>query len=102
MPIYTFKCRTCGEEEEHLRDTSDFKEPICPWCCYDPNIQGKDERMERVINKMPDIKIDGYWESDKKLLDKWTEESTTKAFERIWEREYGEKLPPDKKDDDNI
>ena len=37
-----------------------------------------------------------------KALDKWTEESTTKAFERIWEWEYGEKLPPDKKDDDNI
>ena len=40
MPFYTFKCRTCGVEQEELRSMKDFKEPLCPKCIYNPEAQG--------------------------------------------------------------
>ena len=49
MPYYTFQCRTCGDEKEELRTMGDFKEPSCPICCYNPELQGKDERMKKIF-----------------------------------------------------
>ena len=62
MPFYTFKCRTCGLEQEELRSMKDFKEPLCPTCCYNPEADGKYERMKKIFkpNAKPGSK-DGSW-----------------------------------------
>ncbi len=62
MPFYTFKCRTCGLEQEELRSMKDFKEPLCPTCCYNPEARGKYERMKKIYkpNAKPASK-DGSW-----------------------------------------
>ena len=68
MPLYTFRCRTCGTEKEFLRKIKDFKEPLCSFCCYNPEVQGKNERMERVfsITGKPQFKGNGFYETDYK------------------------------------
>tara|TARA_B100001250_G_scaffold152484_1_gene130928 strand:- start:584 stop:793 length:210 start_codon:yes stop_codon:yes gene_type:complete len=62
MPFYTFKCRTCGLEQEEKRTMDDFKEPLCPTCCYNPEADGKYERMKKIFkpNAKPASK-DGSW-----------------------------------------
>ena len=62
MPFYTFKCRTCGLEKEEIRSMGDFTEPLCPTCCYNPEAQGKYERMKKMYkpNAKPASK-DGSW-----------------------------------------
>tara|TARA_B100000900_G_C20331806_1_gene614537 strand:- start:40 stop:240 length:201 start_codon:yes stop_codon:yes gene_type:complete len=62
MPFYTFKCRTCGLEKEEMRTMNDFTEPLCPDCCYNPDSQGKYERMKKIFkpNAKPGSK-DGSW-----------------------------------------
>ena len=62
MPFYTFKCRNCGLEKEEMRSMNDFKEPLCPVCCYNPEVQGKYERMKKIYkpNAKPGSK-DGSW-----------------------------------------
>ena len=50
MPFYTFKCRTCNLEENKLRKMDDFTEPLCPKCCYNPDAQGKYEKMKKVVS----------------------------------------------------
>ena len=68
MPFYTFKCRTCGDEESELRKMDDFKEPLCPRCCYNPEAQGRYERMEKVMSEVakPQFKGSGFYETDYK------------------------------------
>lgn len=68
MPFYTFKCRNCNLEQEELRKMGDFKEPLCPKCCYDPEAQGKYERMEKTISNVskPQFKGSGFYETDYK------------------------------------
>ena len=62
MPMYTFKCRTCGLEQEEVRSMSNFTEPLCPVCCYNPEAQGKYERMKKIFkpNAKP-ASTDGSW-----------------------------------------
>ena len=62
MPFYTFKCRTCGLEQEEIRSMNDFTEPLCPTCCYNPEADGKYERMKKIYkpNAKPASK-DGSW-----------------------------------------
>ena len=62
MPFYTFKCRTCSLEQEEIRSMSDFTEPLCPVCCYNYEVQGKEERMKKIYkpNAKPASK-DGSW-----------------------------------------
>ena len=62
MPFYTFKCRTCGLEKEEMRSMGNFKESICPNCQYNPEVQGKYERMKKIYkpNAKPGSK-DGSW-----------------------------------------
>ena len=50
----------------------DFKEPLCPTCCYNPEAQGKYERMKKVISETGGFKLkgdgwfkDGYSKSEK-------------------------------------
>ena len=52
MPFYTFKCRTCNLEQEEMRSMSDLKEPLCPKCSYNPNVNGNDEKMTRVFTNV--------------------------------------------------
>ena len=68
MPFYTFKCRTCGDEQEELRKMDDFKEPLCPRCCYNPEAQGEYELMERIMPQVakPNFKGSGFYETDYK------------------------------------
>jgi len=62
MPFYTYKCNTCGLEKDFLKSMNDSKSQLCPTCCYDPNIQGDDEKMTRVFkpNARPGSE-DGSW-----------------------------------------
>jgi len=62
MPFYTFKCRTCNLEQEEIRSMNDFTEPLCPACCYNPEAEGKYERMKKIYkpNAKPASK-DGSW-----------------------------------------
>jgi len=68
MPFYTFKCRTCGDEKNFMRKMGDYKEPLCSQCCYNPGLQGKDERMKKVIGMVakPQFKGKGFYETDYK------------------------------------
>ena len=72
MPFYTFKCRTCGLEKEELRNTNDFKEPLCPTCCYNPDVDGKYEKMKRIFSNVgkPRFKGKGFYETDYKTKEK--------------------------------
>ena len=68
MPLYTYKCRTCGMKEDFLKTVEDSKDPLCPKCCYNPNIQGDDEKMFRVFTNVgkPQFKGSGFYETDYK------------------------------------
>ena len=68
MPLYTFKCRTCGLEKEEMRRMNDFKEPLCPTCCYNPELQNKQERMKKILVSVgkPKFNGDGFYETDYK------------------------------------
>ena len=68
MPLYTYKCRNCGLKEEFLKKFGDSKEPLCPKCCYNPDVDGNDERMARVFGKVgkPQFKGSGFYETDYK------------------------------------
>ena len=68
MPFYTFKCRTCGLEKEEIRNMNDFKEPLCPNCCYNPNVNDDGEKMTRVFTNVgkPKFKGSGFYETDYK------------------------------------
>ena len=48
MPFYTFKCRTCNLEKEEMRKMGDYKEPLCPVCAYNVDVDGKYEMMEKL------------------------------------------------------
>ena len=49
-------------EQEEMRSMSDVKEPLCPKCLYNPEAQGKYERMKKIFkpNAKPASK-DGSW-----------------------------------------
>ena len=68
MAFYTFQCRTCNLEKEEMRSIGDFSEPLCPECSYNPEIQGKYERMKRVFGDTgkPQFKGSGFYETDYK------------------------------------
>ena len=68
MPLYTYKCNTCGLKEDFLKSIEDSIEQLCPKCCYNPNLQGKDEKMTRVISSVgkPQFKGSGFYETDYK------------------------------------
>ena len=72
MPFYTFKCRTCHEKKDVMSSMGDYKEPLCPTCCYNPDIQGKYEKMKRVFGSIakPQFKGKGFYETDYKTKDK--------------------------------
>ena len=44
MPFYTYKCNTCGLEKDFLKSMGDSKTQLCPKCCYNPNVNGDDEK----------------------------------------------------------
>ncbi len=68
MPIYTYKCNTCGLKEDFMKSMGDFKVQLCPKCSYDPNIQGDDEKMTRIFINVgkPQFKGSGFYETDYK------------------------------------
>ena len=68
MPIYTYKCNTCGLKEDFIKSMEDFKVQLCPKCSYDPNIQGDDEKMTRIFINVgkPQFKGSGFYETDYK------------------------------------
>tara|TARA_B100000700_G_scaffold320637_1_gene418292 strand:+ start:32 stop:481 length:450 start_codon:yes stop_codon:yes gene_type:complete len=96
MPFYTFKCRTCSLEKEEMRTINDFKEPLCPTCSYNPEIQGKKERMEKIIPKVggrPILKGEGFYENDYvKTKDKiafYDNKAKVKEASKVFDSEYG-------------
>ena len=68
MPIYTYKCNTCGLKEDFMKSMEDFKVQLCPKCSYDPNIKGDDEKMTRIFINVgkPQFKGSGFYETDYK------------------------------------
>ena len=69
MPFYTFKCRTCALEQEELRTMGDFTEPLCEVCAYNPEAQGKYERMKKIVPNVakPKFNGSGFYETDYKI-----------------------------------
>jgi predicted nucleic acid-binding Zn ribbon protein len=59
MPMYTFQCRTCNKKETQIRSINDYSEPLCSDCCYNPDAQGKFERMEKIINGTGGFELKG-------------------------------------------
>ena len=68
MPFYTFQCRKCDLKETHMRKMGDYEEPLCPKCAYDPHVQGKFEKMKKVMSEVakPQFKGSGFYETDYK------------------------------------
>ena len=68
MPFYTYKCNTCGIKEDFLKNMEDSKVQLCPICCYNPNVNGDDEKMTRVFTNVgkPQFKGSGFYETDYK------------------------------------
>ena len=68
MPLYTYKCKTCGLEEEFLKSIEASEKPLCPKCCYNPDIDGEEEKMTRVFSSVgkPQFKGSGFYETDYK------------------------------------
>ena len=68
MPVYTYKCNTCGLKEDFIKTTEDSKTQLCPKCCYNPNLDGDDEKMTRVYSNIgkPKFKGSGFYETDYK------------------------------------
>ena len=68
MPLYTYKCKTCGITEDFLKSIKDSNKPLCSICCYNPNVNGDDERMTRVFTSIgkPKFKGSGFYETDYK------------------------------------
>ena len=67
MALYTFRCRTCKGEKEIIRNIGDFTEPLCPSCSNNPEVQGEDEKMEKIIGRVggrPIFKGTGFYETD--------------------------------------
>jgi len=62
MPFYTYKCNTCGLEEDFMKSMGESKTQLCPKCCYNPNVNGDGEKMTRIYkpNAKPGSK-DGSW-----------------------------------------
>jgi len=101
MPFYTFKCRTCGLEKEEMRSMGDFKEPLCPICCNNPEIEGKDKKMKKIISTSINSKMgdkDGFYDFSSKNFQEGKSEGNnfkiTEAFHDRWMKEtgYGEKF----------
>jgi len=68
VPIYTYKCNTCGLKEDFLKTIEDSEAQLCPKCCYNPNLDGDDEKMTRVFTNVgkPKFKGKGFYETDYK------------------------------------
>jgi len=68
MPIYTYKCNTCGLKEDFMKSMEDSKAQLCPKCMYDPYVQGDDEKMTRIFINVgkPQFKGSGFYETDYK------------------------------------
>ena len=68
MPFYTYRCNTCGLEKDFLKSIGDSKTQLCPKCCYNPNVNGDDEKMTRVFTNIgkPQFKGSGFYETDYK------------------------------------
>ena len=49
MPIYEWYCINCGTEKETLQSMNDSA-PLCPKCCYNPDKQGKHEKMKKKMS----------------------------------------------------
>ena len=59
MPMYTFQCRKCDRKETQIRNIGDYSEPLCPDCCYNPFVQGKYERMKKVMDGTGGFELKG-------------------------------------------
>jgi predicted nucleic acid-binding Zn ribbon protein len=42
-----------------MRGMSDYSEPLCSDCCYNPDAQGKYERMKKVMNGTGGFELKG-------------------------------------------
>jgi len=51
-----------------MKSIEDSKVQLCPKCCYNPNVNGNDEKMTRVFTNVgkPQFKGSGFYETDYK------------------------------------
>jgi len=67
VPLYEYKCPTCGYEKEFLFEI-DHHAPLCPTCCWNPYINGEKEIMVKLVSipGRPKFKGPGFYETDYK------------------------------------
>lgn len=53
MPIYEYKCNTCGHKVEKLVKSNDVKAKLCPKCFQ----SGYESYMSKVPSRVGSIKV---------------------------------------------
>lgn len=68
MPIYEYRCNSCGAEKEHLQKMSDEAIPMCPAC-------GSDDYIKLISAAGFQLKGSGWYVTDFKNNNKKPESS---------------------------
>lgn len=64
MALYRFKCPTCGLEKDVIQKFNELP-PFCPICCCNPDCQGDDEVMVKLLSKPAGFRLkDDGWYAD--------------------------------------
>jgi len=67
MPIYEYRCPTCGRGIEVLQKIND-PAPLCPTCKWNPYKSGDEETMVKIVSRVSkaQFKGPGFYETDYK------------------------------------
>ena len=74
MPIYAYRCETCGFAKDHLQKMSDPQLTLCPKC-------GQNTYRKQLTAASFQLKGQGWYETDFKDLGKPASSSESKSTE---------------------
>ena len=72
MPIYTYRCKACGHQDDHLQKVAEARLATCPAC-------GKKKYEKQLTSAGFQLKGSGWYASDFKGGKKKTEEAKPEA-----------------------
>jgi|SRR5690242_17590604 putative FmdB family regulatory protein len=75
MPIYEYRCKVCGHQEEHLQKVSEAPLTVCPAC-------GKPEYRKQLSAAGFQLKGTGWYATDFKGGSKKSAEASKKPAEK--------------------